>query len=130
MGNAAPPRPYPMRTIYVTASACVMKLPLEQRVADMSSDGGPFVFTLMEAECECITGADIVGKGGLQSLLRRLKEKLEDSPTLEFDNWELGQLIRYMTKHGDGGFEGRLRRAFARSFLDLFTPVYEAERRS
>ncbi len=95
----------------------------------MSSDGEPFTFRLNSAETEQITDFEIVGKGGLQSLFRRLREKIDADEELEFDNWELGQLIRYMTQHGNGGFETRLRRAFARSMLDMFSPVLEAERR-
>lgn len=32
---------------------------------------------------------------------------------------ELGELIRYMTQYGEGGFQGRLRRAFLRSVYEL-----------
>jgi hypothetical protein len=93
-------------------------------------DGEPFRFILLPAEIAQITGAEIVGSGGLQSLLRKVRSQVEQGDTVEFDNAGLGQLIRYMTRIGGGGFETRLRRAFARSFLDLFTPVFEAERRS
>ncbi len=96
----------------------------------MASDGRPFVFTLLPAEIEQIVGTEVNGRGGLQSLQKRLKAQLEYGDTVEFNNAGLGQLIRYMTLYGDGSFEKRLRSAFARSFLDLFTPVFEAERRS
>jgi hypothetical protein len=91
--------------------------------------GEPFRFTLLPAEIAQITGAEIVGSGGLQSLLRKLHAQLDLGDTVEFDNAGFGQLVRYMTRIGGGGFETRLRRAFARSFLDLFTPIFEAERR-
>jgi hypothetical protein len=97
---------------------------------DRHPDGEPFRFILLPAEIAQITGAEIVGSGGLQSLLRKLYAQLELGDTVEFDNAGFGQLVRYMTRIGGGGFETRLRRAFARSFLDLFTPIFEAERRS
>jgi hypothetical protein len=95
-----------------------------------NQDGEPFRFTLDAGEIAQITGAEIVGSGGLQTLLRKLHAQLERGDTVEFDNAGLGQLVRYMTRIGGGGFETRLRRAFGRSFLDLFTPIFEAERRS
>ena len=87
----------------------------------MSRDGEPFVFTLWPAEIEQIVEKEVKGAGGLQSLLRKLQEELSHGNTVSFDNAGLGQLIRYMTKMGNGGFEGRLRRAFVRSIFDLFT---------
>ena len=95
----------------------------------MSKDGEPFQFTLLPVEIAEITQIEIVGSGGLQTLLRKLRTQLERGNVVEFDNAGLGQLIRYTTRIGGGGFETRLRRAFARSFLDLFTPIFEAERR-
>jgi hypothetical protein len=93
----------------------------------VSSDGQPFSFTLNAVEKEQITDYPINGREGAQSLLRRLQEKIEASDVLEFDNWELGQLIRYMTTHGEGGYETRLRKAFGRSLLDLFGPIFATE---
>jgi hypothetical protein len=95
----------------------------------MSRDGEPFVFELLPVEIEQITETTVAGSGGLQTLQRKLKEQLSQGNSVTFDNAGLGQLIRYMTRYGDGSFESRLRRAFARSLLDLFTPVFEAERR-
>jgi hypothetical protein len=105
------------------------RTPPEERRRPRSPDGEPFVFELLPAEIAQITGAEIVGSGGLQSLLRRLHKQLETGNRVEFDNAGLGQLIRYTTGIGGGGFETRLRRAFARSLLDQFTPIFEAERR-
>ena len=104
------------------------RIPAEQRQR-RNPDGAPFVFVLWPDEIALITQIDIVGSGGLQSLLRKIRTQLETSNTVEFDNAGLGQLIRYATRIGGGGFETRLRRAFARSFLDLFAPFFEAERR-
>lgn len=93
-------------------------------------DGEPFKFILYPAEIAQITETPVAGKGGLQSLQKKLQAQLEQGSVVRLDNAGLGQLIRYMTRIGGGGFETRLRRAFARSFLDLFTPIFEAERRS
>jgi hypothetical protein len=101
--------------------------PVENR--RRNRDGEPFVFDLLPEEISLITQIEIVGSGGLQTLLRKVREQLENGGRVEFDNAGLGQLIRYTTRIGGGGFETRLRRAFARSFLDLFTPIFEAERR-
>jgi hypothetical protein len=93
-------------------------------------DGQPFVFELGPVEVAYITDTSVSGKGGLQSLQKELQSQLEHGNVVTLDNAGLGQLIRYMTQYGEGSFETRLRRAFARSFLDLFTPIFEAERRS
>ncbi len=86
----------------------------------MNPDGEPFVFTLLPAEIEQITGTEVVGSGGLQSLQRKLQAQLQKGPIVEFDNAGLGQLIRYITRYeGGGGFQDRLIRAFKRSIYDL-----------
>lgn len=86
----------------------------------------PFEFQLSEAEAAEITGA--VGTGGHQSLHRRLCAQLEKGRTLTLTDEQMGELIRYLTRYGSGGFQDKLRRAFARSFADLFDPVFGAER--
>jgi hypothetical protein len=53
-------------------------------------DGEPFRFTLLPAEIAQINGAEIVGSGGLQTLLRKVREQLEQGDTVEFDNAGLG----------------------------------------
>ena len=75
-----------------------------------------FEFTLTEAEAGEIPGP--VGVGGHQSLHRRLLEKLEKGLTVEFDDKELGELIRYMTEYRHGTFQKRLRLAFSRSLQE------------
>lgn len=85
----------------------------------MSNDGEPFAFTLEDAEADLLTGTEVVGSGGLQSLQRRLQAQLAEGRTVTFDNAELGQLIRYISQYGSGGFQGRLRKAFSRSLYDL-----------
>lgn len=102
----------------------------EGGIPKRNPDGEPFRFDLWPAEIAMITETPIAGKGGLQSLQKRIREQLERGNSVEFDNAGLGQLIRYMTLYGNGSFETRLRRAFARSFLDLFTSIFESERRT
>lgn len=85
----------------------------------MSNDGEPFSFTLHDDEADLLTGTEVVGSGGLQSLQRRLQAQLAEGRTVTFDNAELGQLIRYISQYGSGGFQGRLRKAFSRSLYDL-----------
>ena len=87
------------------------------------------MFELNATEISYIVGTAVEGRGGLQSLQKRLQEQLAQGNVVSLDNASLGQLIRYMTRYGEGSFETRLRRAFARSILDLFTPIFEAERR-
>lgn len=55
------------------------------------------------------------GQGGHQNLHARIRSELANGPTVTFDDTEMGELIRYMTQYGSGGFQGRLRRAFVRS---------------
>lgn len=96
----------------------------------MRENGEPFVFTLQPTEMAQIAGIPLNGSGDLRTLHKNLQEQLAQGNTVTFDNEGLGQLIHYMTRFGQGSLEMRLRRAFARSFLDLFTPIFEAERRS
>jgi hypothetical protein len=85
-----------------------------------SRDGEPFVFDLKPDEIDAIMETTVSGKGGLQSLQRRLQDQLSAGNTVEFDNAALGQLIRYMTRYeGGGGFQTRLRHAFDRSLKNL-----------
>ena len=102
----------------------------EQRTAKRTRDGEPFTFVLNPAEIAQITDTPVTGSGGLQDLQRMLQDQLAHGAVVKLDNAELGRLIRYMTKYErGGGFEDRLRRAFADSFLHLFTPIFQAERR-
>ncbi len=81
----------------------------------------PFRFGLLPVEVEQITGAEVVGTGGLQTLLRDIQGQLESGNVVEFDDEGLGKLIRYITRYDpNGGFELRLRRAFLRSIYGLF----------
>jgi hypothetical protein len=79
----------------------------------------PFVLQLTQAEAEEITGP--VGEGGHQSLHKRLTGQLENGNLqITLTDQQLGELIRYITQYGVGGFQGRLYRAFIRSIRGLF----------
>jgi hypothetical protein len=58
------------------------------------------------------------GQGGHQTLHTRIRQELALGPTVTFNDEQLGELIRYMSQYGSGGFQGRLRRAFIRSICD------------
>ena len=78
----------------------------------------PFSFVLTPEEALIIT--DARGQGGQQSLHRRLVEQLANGNlTIEMDDRRFGELIRYMTRYGSGGFQGRLKEAFKRVLGDL-----------
>ena len=85
----------------------------------MSRDARPFIFELTAPEIEQLVGTPVSGEGGLQNLQIRLQDELAKGPFVSFTDAQLGQLIRYMTRYGGGGFEARLHRAFARSIYDL-----------
>lgn len=87
----------------------------------MPKDAKPFVFVLKEAEIQWITETEAKGIGGLQDLQRRLQAQLSQGPSVTFTDAELGQLIRYMTRYGGGGFEDRLFRAFSDSIYGLLS---------
>lgn len=90
----------------------------------MSRHPKPFTFDLTDAEAQQITGFHINGTGGLQTLLRRLKAELTHGRRIVMDDAQLGQLLRYTTRYGSGGFEDRLRKAFFRSLQQLFGKMF------
>jgi hypothetical protein len=84
----------------------------------MPREAREIVLTLTPDEAAEITGA--AGSGGHQELHRRLKAELANGNLqVSFSDAELGELIRYMTQYGSGGFQGRLKRAFIRSLREL-----------
>lgn len=83
----------------------------------MSTEPKPFVFTLTPEEAAEIPVA--VGSGGHQDTHRRLTQDLQHGLQVTFDDRELGELIRYMTRYRSGGFQSRLKRAFRRSLREL-----------
>lgn len=78
----------------------------------MPNQPKPFEFTLTAAEADEIRNAQ--GEGGHQGLQHRLVQKLGTGLTLQQNNAELGEVIRYMTQYKGGGFQARLRSAFER----------------
>lgn len=78
----------------------------------------PFVFHLEPEEALLITEAK--GSGGQQTLHRRLVAELAKGDlTITLNDSQFGELIRYMTRYGSGGFQGRLQAAFRRELADL-----------
>ncbi len=61
-------------------------------------DRGLFVFTLEPDEAAYITQTTVAGRGGLQTLQKKLQAQLSEGNVVRFDNAGLGQLIRYMTQ--------------------------------
>ena len=79
----------------------------------------PFTVTLAIEEAAHLMGP--AGRGGQQVLHRKLNKQLEDGNLkIKLTDPELGMIIRYMTQYGSGGFQGRLRKAFWRSFREIF----------
>jgi len=84
----------------------------------MTATPKPFKLTLTASEAAELLKPS--GKGGHQSLHRRLIKQLAGgSLTVTCSDRQLGQLIRYITQYGSGGFQSRLRRAFRRSLHEL-----------
>ena len=83
----------------------------------------PFTFKLNAQEVAEMEAPS--GRGGHQALHARIRESLALGPTVSFDDEQLGELIRYMSQYGSGGFQGRLRRAFIRSLAEQIgaTPI-------
>ena len=77
----------------------------------------PFVFTLNPDEIALL--AQPAGTGGHQSLHKRLNEQLAQGNNLTLNDAELGQVLRYMSQYGSGGFQGRLRDAMSRSLREV-----------
>lgn len=84
----------------------------------MGKEAGPFVLTLTDSKAKELE--EPVGGGGHQSLHARLVKQLAGgNRDVSLNDRELGELIRYMTRYGSGGFQGRLRRAFIRPLRKL-----------
>lgn len=78
----------------------------------------PLVFRLKPEEALLITEAK--GVGGQQALHRRLVAELaRGNLAISFNDRQLGELIRYMTRYGSGGFQSRLQQAFRRELGNL-----------
>lgn len=97
------------RAVRVSSGPCVD----DRMEAKVAREAKLFVFELTDREAAELKVP--VGSGGHQSLHRRLLEQLEQGNTVTFTDQQLGALIRYMTQYEQGGFQGRLRKAFDRS---------------
>ena len=51
----------------------------------------------------------VVGKGGMQSLLRYLQKKLERDGVLLLSDKDIKRIRSYVDKYGQGGFQDRLK---------------------
>lgn len=84
----------------------------------MAREPKKFHFELNEEEADEIRNAK--GSGGHQSLHRKLVDALEDGNlSVELNDCELGEIIRYIALYKSGGFQGRLGRAFKRELRNL-----------
>lgn len=84
----------------------------------MPAPARPVVLTLTPAEAaELLTP---MGSGGQQTFHQGIISQLQNGNlAIAFNDDQLGKLFRYMTQYGPGGFQGRLRKAFRRSLLEL-----------
>jgi hypothetical protein len=55
----------------------------------------------------------VKGRGGFQSLMKLLQQKVAGGGAVTFTDAEVGKLVRYMS-YRPGGFEGRLAAAMRR----------------
>ncbi|MBA2669250.1 MAG: hypothetical protein H0U67_02640 [Gemmatimonadetes bacterium] len=55
----------------------------------------------------------IVGRGGHQTLLRRLQGQIQDG-VLEISSADMEKMLRYMLSYGSGGFQQRFAAAAGR----------------
>jgi hypothetical protein len=76
----------------------------------------------LRAEEMAVLLKDFPGVGGAQSFFRLLWTKLDrDSGEIGLTDEEVGRIYRYARyARGDGGYEGRLRKAFGRSLAAPF----------
>jgi len=71
------------------------------------SNGGALVIELTPDERECIL-RPVHGRGGMQSLLRRLQENLRGHD-LSLTPEDCERVVRYANTYGQGGFQNRLK---------------------
>lgn len=78
----------------------------------------PIVLTLTPDEASELLAP--AGEGGQQTFHQLIINQLQGGNlSIAFDDDQIGKLIRYMTQYGQGGFQGRLRKAFRRPLLAL-----------
>lgn len=59
------------------------------------------------------------GQGGAQSFFRNLQGILQEDGTICLTDSEVGRIYRY-ARDGQGGYQGRLRKAFGRHLMEPF----------
>lgn len=55
------------------------------------------------------------GQGGFQTLLRRLRAVVQPNGELELTDADVATIRQYRTEYGDGGWQERIDRIFART---------------
>jgi hypothetical protein len=73
-------------------------------------------FKLHEWELKALCAP--IGAGGHQGFHREIMERLQEDGTISFTDEQLGKLVRHMG-YGSGGFQSRLRKAFASHLVRL-----------
>jgi hypothetical protein len=82
----------------------------------------PKQFSLQLTEDEAQFILEPSGDGGQQLFHEALRGQLASGKrTMILDDANLGKLVRYMTQYGSGGFQGRLRKAFKRSLIEIIS---------
>lgn len=74
----------------------------------------PFVFQLRPFERDLLLEPGAELRGGHLKFQSYFEEKLADSHVLQMDDAEFGAIMRVTFQHGEGGFQGRLRKALIR----------------
>ena len=78
----------------------------------------PFVLKLTPAQAAEISAPS--GEGGHQGFHEMILSQLQNGNlTVTLNDAQFGQLFRYMTQYGSGGFQGRLQRAFGPAIRQL-----------
>jgi hypothetical protein len=58
---------------------------------------------------------EVVGSGGFQSLIKRLQDSVDRTTnTISISDADLEKIRNYTEGYGEGGFQGRMKRAFGR----------------
>lgn len=65
--------------------------------------------SLSAAEASMLKEKEINGSGGLQDLLRELKEQFSSDNQIRIYPDQVGRVVRYVQDYGSGGFQDRLR---------------------
>lgn len=84
----------------------------------MPKAAAPITITLTPQEAAFIQTP--AGAGGQQTFQQELLSQLQNgNTTLSLNDEQVGKLFRYMTQYGQGGFQGRLQKAFRRPLSEF-----------